>query len=708
MTDDQQTYSRATSAALIGGATQLAFAVVMAGLGLYARSSGLNAAAWYLFGGLPIWGALWLLYNQHRLERVEVLETQQLATDDARAADLFNETGQGLATARKRLDGFYTWGLNTVSIFVAIYLIATGLALFFKAWRQIDLTEDGRDYTRLLVGSIENILTNPWLVAGFCAVMAFLGFLVARYVAGMTRVPAWRALRGGAGYLIGNVVVIMLCGLAVLGLPFGYTWGLAALAVFVPLLMVLLGTETLLAFVFGIYRPRRADEVVRPAFDSRLLGWLTSPESMGKIVSETLNYQFGFEITRSWFYVLLGRALAPLIAAGVLILLGLSCVVIVSPHEGAVITNQGRFVRVAEPGISFKAPWPLGRATKHDIGRSRRLVIGAYEESQRIAGKATLWTNDHIEGESRYLPTAPLNTDAAAAPTPTDATADAIGPARPDARSSRLGGLISLQAVVTYRIGDLTAYVNAAGAQRPERLLRSLSERHLNALVGTRTIDDLLGEGRIDAADDLLQRIRGDVGPAKYALGLTIDEVLLYDIHPPKAGEVADAFLGQVNALQSQKTDIENAERDAIGIYSTAAGSRPEALRIEAAIRRLADLRADPTTPRDDELAQQATINRLIDAAGGEAARVLADARLQRWETALGEQAEAARFDFERAAYDAAPDYFRARYYLDAVGESFAQSSRRVISTVHSDEPSVLRLDLTESSTPGGLFNADN
>ncbi len=171
---------------------------------------------------------------------------------------------------------------------------------------------------------------------------------------------------------------------------------------------------------------------------------------------------------------------------------------------------------------------------------------------------------------------------------------------------------------------------------------------------------------------------------------------------------MADAFLEQVNALQSQKTDIENAERDAIGIYSAAAGSRPEALRIEAAIRRLAELRADPSTAREDELAQQATINQLIDAAGGEAARVLADARLKRWEKALGEQAEAARFDLERAAYDAAPDYFRARYYLDAVAESFAQSSRRVISTVNSDQPSTLRLDLSESATPGGLFDAGN
>ncbi|MEE9403251.1 MAG: SPFH domain-containing protein [Algisphaera sp.] len=697
MTDDPQAYSRATSAALIGAATQLTFAVIMAGLGLYAQSTGLNAAAWYLFGGLPIWGVLWLLYNQHRLERIEALESQQLAADDARAADLFNEAGQGLATARKRLDGFYKWGLNAVSIGLAIYLIAVGLFLFLKAYRHIDITDDGRNYRRLLIGSFENRFANPWLIVGFCVVLAFVGFLVARYVAGMTRVPAWRVLRGGAAYLIGNVLVILLCGIAALGLPFGYSWGLAALALAVPALMVLLGLETLLAFVFGIYRPRKATEVVRPAFDSRLLGWLTSPDSMGKIVSETLNYQFGFEITRSWFYVLLGKALAPLLAAGLVILFALSSVIIVSPHENAVITHRGQFVRVAQPGVSFKLPWPLGRATKYDVGRSQRLVIGAYEESQRIAGKATLWTNDHIEGKSEYLPTAPVNLDAAASTAQDEPTARN--------RSSRLGGLVALQAVVTYRIDDLKAYVDGSGAQRPTQLLKALAQRHLSAMVATRAIDDLLGEGRMGAADDLRQRIIGDV--QRYALGVDVSDVLLYDIHPPKDGEVAVAFLEQVNALQSQKTDIENAQRDAIGIYSTAAGSQSEALRIESAIRTLSELRDNESTSADEELAQQITINRLIDSAGGEAARVLADARLERWETALGEQAEAARFNFERAAFDTAPDYFRSRYYLDAVGEAFAQSSRRVISTVQSDQPSTLRIDLTDTATPGGLFDSN-
>ena len=352
MQQDQQTFSRATTAAMLGLATQLSFGIIVAGLGLYTRSAALNAAAWYLFGGLPIWVALWMLYHQHRLERREALETEQLTREDARAAALFDEAGQNLASARKRLEGFYKWGLNVVSIFVAIYLIAAGLALFFGNLGLIETGDDGRNYAALRDAALGNESANPWMVVGFSALMAFLGFLVARYVAGMTRLRQWQLLRGGAAYLIGNVLIIALIGIAGIALAFDTLWPLMVLALLVPAVMVLLGIETLLAFVFGIYRPRRADDVVRPAFDSRLLGWLTSPESIGKIVSETLNYQFGFEITKSWFYVLLGRALTPLILAGLLILVGLTSVVIVSPNEQAVITDRGRFRRELQAALA--------------------------------------------------------------------------------------------------------------------------------------------------------------------------------------------------------------------------------------------------------------------------------------------------------------------------------------------------------------------
>ena len=750
---DQQTYQRATAAALLGLGTQLLFAVVMAGMGLYAQSGALHAAAWHLFGGVPVWLTLWLLYQQHRQERAEALEAEQLAAADARAAALFDEAGHNLASARKRLESFYRWGLNVVSITVAIYLLAAGFALFFGHYRLIEDTDSGRDFQRLLEANLGNLAANPWLLVGFSLLMAFLGFLVARYVAGMTRVPAWSMLRGGAAYLIGNVLVILLVLVAVLFMATGNLYPLAALSLIIPLLMIVLGFETLLAFVFGVYRPRRADEQVRPAFDSRLLGWLTQPESLGKIVSETLNYQFGFEITKSWFYVLLGRALAPLIFAGALILLGLSCVVIVAPHQQAVVTHAGAFVRVADPGVSFKLPWPLGLAQKYDVGASQQLVIGAYRRADRIDGAATLWTNEHVAGEVEYFVTAPtqiddpsirmgleaeasepedaLTGDNSEAPGPGDGTdADAMptpaggGDADPvvnlPRRGSVLGGLIAMQAVVTWNIGDLTTYVGAptksngnradagaghVAAQRPEALLTVSAQNLLNALVASRQVDDLLGAGRIGAADEMLAKLRGQMQP----YGIEVHDVLLYDVHPPKDSEVAAAFLQQVNALQSQQTELENAQRDAIGTLSAAAGSRSEALRIEAAIRELNQMRSpqDNGEPADADavLEQQALINRLIDRAGGEAARTLADARQNRWRTALDEKAQGDRFAFELAAYNRAPDYFKSRYYLEAIADAFAQANRRIITTVPMSEDSSIRLNLEDAGSTADLFS---
>lgn len=710
MSQDQQTYRRAASAALLGLAAQLLFAIIVAGLGLYAQSSALHAAAWHLFGGLPIWVALWMLYNQHRLEREESLEAEQLAREDARTAALFDEAGHNLATARKRLDSFYKWGLNAVSVTVAIYLLAAGIAMLVGNLGLIALDDEGqRAYKNLLDANLGNGATNPWMLVGFTALLSFLGFLVARYVAGMTREPGWQMLRGGAAYLIGNVLVMVMLLVAAVFMSAGNIAVLAALSLVIPALMILLGAETLLAFVFGIYRPRKKDEVVRPAFDSRLLGWLTSPESMGKIVSETLNYQFGFEITKSWFYVLLGRALTPLIITGMVILLGLSCVVIVAPNQQAIITDRGALVKIADPGVSFKLPWPLGRAEKVDVKRSRQLVIGGYKESNRVEGAATLWTSEHVQGEVTYFATAPTSINDAAVRRSVEEELDGEESfdGESGSKSSPLGGLITMQAVVTWNIGDLKAYSGAgdatAAASRPEAVLAATAQRHLNATVANREVDELLGAGRIAAGDALLNVLRSEMAP----YGITVQDVLLYDIHPPKDSEVAAAFLQQVNALQSQQTDVENAQRDAIGILAGAAGSRNEALRIETEIEKLNQMRSaspDGDDPDGKILDQQATINRLIDQAGGEASRILADARQDRWRTALDEKAQGDRFAFELAAYNVAPDYFKSRYYLEAVAEAFAAANRRVISTVPLGEDSTITLNLEDAGSSADIF----
>ena len=78
MSQDQHIYRRATTAAVVGLVVQFVLALVVALLALYSGSDAVLAAMWHLFGGLPIWGFLAVLYHQHRLERMEALEFEQL------------------------------------------------------------------------------------------------------------------------------------------------------------------------------------------------------------------------------------------------------------------------------------------------------------------------------------------------------------------------------------------------------------------------------------------------------------------------------------------------------------------------------------------------------------------------------------------------------------------------------------------------------
>ncbi len=407
MSQDQQTFRQAALAALFGLLTQLVLGIGMAVLGVFADSAAIQAATWHLFGGLPIWLILLIIFHQHRLERLEALETEQLAQADARTAAIFDEAGQQLQVARQRLETLYKFGLPIVSIIVAVYLLVIGLLQLYVNWGA------------LTGGSFAQVATADRSAIGFILVlvlvfMALGAFLVSRYVSGMTQMRDWSLLRGGASYLMGNAFVAVLLVAGTVSAYAEIYSVLAVMAIVVPAFMSILGLEMLLGFLLSIYRPRRPGEVMRPAFDSRILGWLTRPESIGKIISETLNYQFGFEISRSWFYQLLARAITPLIVIGMVVLIGLTSVVIVEPYQEAVITTFGADPRIVKPGAHLKWPWPVGQARKEDVYRVKQIMVGAVDDNsaqqadaQKKDQEKGLWGVQHAADEqSQYLLTA--------------------------------------------------------------------------------------------------------------------------------------------------------------------------------------------------------------------------------------------------------------------------------------------------------------
>ena len=690
MSHDQETYRRASNAALLGLVTQIILATLTALTGLYAGASGVNALFWYFLGGLPIWVILWLVYNQHRLERVEALETEQLAAEDARTAALFEEAGQQLQLAQKRLDRLYQYGINLVSLLVAFYLVGLGSVLLRNAvvaYRSAKGIEAGGFFADLAAMIRDGGgFTGPsaGTVAIIAVIIAFPAFLVSRYIAGMTKVIEWRQLRGGASYLMGNFVVTVLLIIAATAMALDLAQLFPVLAVAAPAIMILLGAEMLLSVIFGFYQPRRPGQRPRAAFDSRILGWLTHYESLGKIVGEAINYQFGFEVSDSWFYRLLAKAITPLIVIGLVILFVLSSAVLVAPYQQAVITRWGSLLNppqrsVVGPGLHWKLPWPLGKAYKYDASRIREINVGSSAKNFK-RDVAILWTTEHTGESEQYMVTAPSKS-----------ADDVDAGASPGAGNAVAGELAGGLGIIKYRIADGGLLDYTLSCDEPEQLLESLAERRFNAYFATHDVDALLTTARAQASGVLRRQIQADADAVK--LGVEVVYVGLDAVHPPREGDVAKKFHEQIDARQEKQTRIQEAQRVAVGDLAEIAGSQDKALTIDAAIQEVVALQQSLEAMRlaqgydqakADQLADQiaqkkVAIERLLDDAGGAAAKLIYEARAFRWEYALNERARAMRTASRFETYQQAPKYYMAREYLNTLVQGLTDRRKFII-----------------------------
>ena len=680
MSTDPQTYHRGAGAALLGLVVQTILAFTMMVLGLYAQSPAIHAAAWHFFGGIAIWGIVWVLYHQHSLERSEALEFEQLnQSKDVQAGALFDEQMEDSRWASRRLAHLYKWGLGGMSLAATGYLLITGLFLLrgsYQAYTQGALIHDA-----MRVG------VNTTVLMAVLIGVSFVAFTIARYESGMTKAPQWSLLRGAAGYLMGNFVVAMALLIGAIGVHYENLALMGFLSFVIPGLMVLLGTEFFLALMLNSYRPRRLGEVSRPAFDSRLLGLMTSPGSIAKAISDAVNYQFGFEVSRSWFYQLLSQAITPLTLFGVSALVLLSGVVIVSPHEEGVVTRFGRIRgQPLGPGIHFKMPWPIDRVRQYPVGRVHQVLVGSSRDAADMA-MPVLWTNHHHgEGGEEYLITAP---------TPL-AHQD-----QGDAEAVSGMSLVGAQVVVQYRVADLLLHLRAV--RRGTNMLAAIAESKVNAYFVTQDIDTLLGAGRTVAGRVLRDLIQSDVDDM--GLGVEVIFVGINNIHPPAEMGVAAAFLEQIGASQQRHITVGQARQEANETLATVAGSSAKAQEIEQAILELQRLVQDQSQQSDFTsqygtqqkiFAQQIEMEKLLAAAGGRAAQLIYEARADRWERVVAESAMADRFAAELRAYHFAPHYYRARRYLDTLASGLKDVRKYIVVGDQSQRP-VFRIDLKDT-----------
>ncbi|MBN2448050.1 MAG: hypothetical protein JXO22_15075 [Phycisphaerae bacterium] len=600
-------HARSRRTALLGLILQLlAFGTVQA---LYYTSHSMATyhLGFYLLGGVPIWLIALLMFRQRELAEFETLDLEQLRREKAATGGgqaIFDEEAAGFKVAATRLVWMQRWLVPAFGLLIGLVLAGGGL---YELWmlQRVGLTLADDPSTLAKWGEFK----NPQIAMVVLGIVTLCTYLYSRYASGMGRVKEWLMLRGCGSYLLGNTIfaALIIVSLGIQIYAKSSYWE-HALTWAIPAVMLVLGIETLLNFVLDIYRPRQPGVEPRASFDSRLLGLISEPGGIAHSIAEAINYQFGFEVSQTWFYQLVQRAALPLLGTGAFLLWVLTCFVVVQPDEHVIIERFGRQINAStpwQPGPHFKWPWPIDIARKYDTGNVHQMYIGfnkydAYPEQKYLddTTKASLWTDKTHLGQRHHDFLIPLKPDESSG---AEQTTEALptNELRPEEGSAQAVpvNMMRMDVVVQYKIDPEALADYSQALEDPEAALRNIAWREVVRFNASNDIDSLLGQRRQEIGRLLQERIQKRVGPPDPALdpsddpalglGIEIVYVGLQNIHPEES--VAKAFRDVVNAEQKKIGSIREALVKENETLSEVAGDKFRALRLAYAIGQLTD-----------------------------------------------------------------------------------------------------------------------
>lgn len=198
----------------------------------------------------------------------------------------------------------------------------------------------------------------------------------------------------------------------------------------------------------------------------------------------------------------------------------------VNPDEQAALRLFGKFDSTAGSGLNWWWPSPVGDRDVVRVTQTRTLELGFRSGSEGLSSMTS------VPVESQMI------------------TGDE--------------NIVDVGAVIQYRITDIGNYLfnvddpgdvdRGISSGRPDgRTLRDVAETALRQIVGSRTIDDALTEGREQIQEDTRLQMQSLLN--SYESGISVISVLLQNVNPPE--EVRAAFEDVVVA-QEEKERLRN------------------------------------------------------------------------------------------------------------------------------------------------------
>lgn len=453
-------------------------------------------------------------------------------------------------TAKRRFLNYTKYSPYVFAILAAI-TISLALFLFYRAW---DLR-------------IEPLtVIKPLQKAFLCSVLMIINICWGAFNIGQSREREFRWLRPVGAWLVMGFVNMGIAALGALFISYEkpgfelYTRNVLCV------IYIILAAEVLISFITEFYRPRTKG-VQKPVFESRLLGLFTEPGGVMRNIADTLDYQFGFKVSKTWIYQFLETAIAKLVIVWMLILWLTTMIAEVGPDEVGVRETFGkRSDNILESGLYLTAPWPFGKISRFAVYKVHEIVVGP--EMKKKDGKivrppVVLWTKSHYAKEARFVVAAEKRATSTTEEVPV--------------------GFLSASFPVQYRIKNTKEdIINYAYAHKdPSSFLKSIAEKVISKYLASADLLKIMSIDRQKTIHLLQEEIQEQVNKNK--LGIEIVCVNFHDSHPP-VEKVAPVYQEVIGAMEQKETEILNAKADSVRIAQQAeADSRRLILTAEAA-----------------------------------------------------------------------------------------------------------------------------
>ena len=457
---------------------------------------------------------------------------------------------------------------------------------------------------------------NTLHVAFICVVLMFVSAFAGAFCLGQSRAKFFRWLRPVGAWLIAAFLATLLASASALLLRYsGSKYNFDMLfGKIIFAFFILLDAELLISLITEFYRPRTIEEV-RPVYESRILALFTEPGGVMRNIADALDYQFGFKVSKTSLYGFFEKALLPMLLLWALLFWVFTGIVEVNHNEVGFRLRFGKLVNET----------PLEPGVYYTLPYPVETITKvSCTQIHEVRVGATMEKKDGVDvqpdmvlwSKKHYA----MEKDFLVAVRNSEGDDSALG------SLSLLGASIPIQ--FTINKSHVRDYL--FDNYDPSNMVKKICEQIITKYFASADLFKVMSEGRGNTTAELTKQIQNSCDA--HGLGISIVAVNIHDVHP-QVEKVAPSFHDVINAMEEKETRILEAQAYEIKVL-------PEAV----------------SQAQQIVLQSKAYSDNMI--------RVSA--------------AESERFGKQLLSYDAMPQIFKLRTYLDFL-ERDCQGIRKFI-----------------------------